>query len=100
MSSTTTDSWAILEYTHRINIEDESGVGLLPDSASIDGVACKIDDSSVFCNVHPADDDSAGNPKSVDVVIDGESHSIALADERDDYEDVQVVTTGVIEKCH
>ncbi len=99
MSSTTTDSWAILEYTHRINIEDESGVGLLPDSASIDGVACKIDDSSVFCNVHPADDDSAGNPKSVDVVIDGESHSIALADERDDYEDVQVVTTGVIESA-
>ena len=41
MSSTTTDSWAILEYTHRINIEDESGVGLLPDSASIDGSRAK-----------------------------------------------------------
>ena len=49
-------------------------------------------------NVHPADDDSAMS-KSVDVVIDGESHSIALADERDDYEDVRVVTTGVIESA-
>lgn len=98
MSTSNTDLWAILDFPHRIDIEDENGDELIPDSVTVSGETCTLEDASAYCPVDPMDDgDSASIIARAIITVDGEESSVYLSEDRDAYSDPQVLTTATID---
>ncbi len=83
-----------MDYTHRINVTNESGAALTPSAVSIDGNACTLSGTSAYCAVSTSTDGTSGSVADVTVTASGyETKTQELSGQRDSNSDAQVVTT-------
>lgn len=83
-----------MDYGHRINVTNASGVALAPSSVKIGSESCTISGTSAYCAVSTASDGTSSGVADVTVSASGyDTKTQVLSDQRDSGSDVQVQTT-------
>lgn len=97
--SAVVEEYLALQYSHIIQVKNESGTYIVPDTVIAGGVTCDVGAVFAYCALSTSKDGSSGDPGSVVVTRDDyESKTVELDDERDSNDDAQVVTVVTLEK--
>jgi hypothetical protein len=83
-----------MDYAHRINVTNSSGIALAPSSVKIGSDSCTISGTSAYCAVSTSADGTSSGLADVTVSASGyDTKTQALSGQRDDRSEIQVQTT-------